>query len=60
MPTQGNYSPVPADYAAQIPDTLKTVMEFPGYATDTMAQMRQIYQATGAQPSNTRYGWVRV
>jgi len=57
---QGVYKPVPADYAAQIPDELKTLMEFPGFTADNLAQMRARYRAAGGQPSNTRYGWVRV
>jgi hypothetical protein len=60
LPSQGTYAPVPGDYADQIPDSLKTVMEFPGYATDTMTQMGDLYRAAGGQPSNTRYGWLRV
>jgi predicted TIM-barrel fold metal-dependent hydrolase len=60
LSTQATYTPVPADYADQIPDSLKTVMEFPGYASDTVAQMKQLYRATGGTPSNTRYGWLRV
>jgi uncharacterized protein len=54
------YTPVPADYAAHIPDELKTLMEFPGYTTDTLAQMKALYHSAGGQPSNTRYGWVRI
>ena len=53
------YSPVPADYPARIPDELKTLMEFPGYANDTMSQLRAAYLTAGGHPSNTRYGWVR-
>jgi hypothetical protein len=54
------YTPVPTDYASRIPDSLKTTMEFPGFAAvDNLAKMRAIYQAVGAQPNNTRYGWLR-
>jgi predicted TIM-barrel fold metal-dependent hydrolase len=58
--SSGLYKPVPADYASQIPDGLKTLMEFPGYVADNLSQMRVQYRAAGARPSNTRYGWVRV
>ena len=34
-------------------------MEFPGYANDTMSQLRAAYLTAGGHPSNTRYGWVR-
>jgi predicted TIM-barrel fold metal-dependent hydrolase len=54
------YMPVPRDYAVQIPDELKTVMEFPGYTGDNLHQMQRLYRATGGMPSNTRYGWVRT
>jgi len=36
------------------------MMEFPDYTTDTLSQMKAHYRAAGGQPSNTRYGWVRV
>jgi predicted TIM-barrel fold metal-dependent hydrolase len=62
LPTgpQGVYKPVPADYATRIPDELKTLMEFPGFEADNLNTMRAQYQAAGGQPSNTRYGWLRV
>jgi predicted TIM-barrel fold metal-dependent hydrolase len=57
---QGRYRPVPRDYDARIPLKLKTLLEFPGLTNDAMAQARSIYQAAGADPSHTRYGWVRT
>jgi uncharacterized protein len=54
------YTPLPADYASRIPDDLKKTMEFPGYRADNLTRMRAQYQALGARPSNTRYGWLRV
>jgi predicted TIM-barrel fold metal-dependent hydrolase len=62
LPTrpQGVYKPVPPDYATRIPDELKTLMEFPGFEADNLTTMRAQYQAAGGQPSNTRYGWLRV
>jgi hypothetical protein len=57
---QGVYKPVPPDYEALIPDSLKTIMEFPGYTADTLSQMRQAYAHAGGLPSHTRYGWLRA
>jgi hypothetical protein len=51
---------VPADYEAQIPDSLKTILEFPGYAADNLSRMRAHYQAAGGLRDNTRYGWIRT
>jgi len=53
------YTPVPADYASRIPESLKTIMEFPGYSADNLQQMRKIYAEAGGAPSHTRYGWLR-
>src|SRR5262245_17084747 len=39
---------------------LKTILEFPGYTNDKMAAVRQEYEEAGAQPSRTRYGWIRA
>jgi hypothetical protein len=54
------YRPVPADYASEIPVSLKTILEFPGYAADNLSKMRSQYLAMGPQPSHERYGWVRT
>jgi len=66
-PDPREYRPVPADYASQMPNTLKELLEFPGYSTnmgnytaDTMAKMRAEYLTMGVEPSNMRYGWIRV
>jgi len=56
----GVYKPVPDNYEALIPDELKTLLEFPGFTADNMSRLKQTYLATGAQPSNTRYGWIRT
>jgi len=56
----GEYQPVPSDYASRIPDQLKTLLEFPGFAADNLSKMRSEYLAQGAVPSNTRYGWIRT
>jgi hypothetical protein len=55
----GIYRPVPADYASRIPESLKTILEFPGFASDTFSRMREQYLAMGPQPTHERYGWVR-
>jgi uncharacterized protein len=60
LPSTATYAPVPADYAAQIPDELKTLMEFPGHAADNLSLMRAQYLEAGGQPSHTRYGWLRL
>jgi hypothetical protein len=56
----GVYRPVPRDYDTRVPLKLKTLLEFPGLTGDVMAQARSEYLAAGAQPSHTRYGWVRT
>jgi hypothetical protein len=56
----GVYKPVPENYEALIPDELKTLLEFPGFTADNMSRFKETYLAMGAQPSNTRYGWIRT
>jgi predicted TIM-barrel fold metal-dependent hydrolase len=56
----GVYRPVPADYATLIPDELKTVLEFPGFAADNLSKMKARYLATGSTPSLARFGWIRT
>jgi hypothetical protein len=53
------YKPVPKDFEQRMGKELKTVMEFPGYTADHMAKAREQYLAAGAEPDNTRYGWIR-
>lgn len=54
------YHPVPLNYEAMIPISLKRTMEFPGFAlNDHLTKLRERYLAAGARPSNTRYGWIR-
>jgi hypothetical protein len=57
---KGLYRPVPANYEALIPDDLKTLLEFPGFAGDNMSKFKETYLAMGPEPSNTRYGWIRT
>lgn len=57
---QGRYRPVPENYEALIPDDLKTLLEFPGFTADNLSKMKETYVAMGAEPSNTRYGWIRT
>ena len=54
------YKPVPKDFEQRISKELKTVMEFPGYTADKMADFKERYAAIGAEPAYTRYGWVRT
>jgi predicted TIM-barrel fold metal-dependent hydrolase len=56
----GHFKPMPADYASKIPDSLKHLMEMPGYTADHLAQAKARYLASGATPDHTRYGWVRT
>ena len=53
------YQPVPKDFESRIPAKLKTLLEFPGFAADNMSRFKERYLATGGEPSNTRYGWIR-
>ena len=55
----GVYRPVPKTFESLIPDSLKKLMEFPGFAADNISRTRKEYLAMGAAPSHTRYGWVR-
>ena len=55
----GSYRPVPKTFESLIPDSLKKLMEFPGFAADNISRTRKEYLARGAAPSHTRYGWVR-
>ncbi len=54
------FKPVPADYESRIPDELKTLLEFPDFMGDNMQRFKEAYAASGAERSNTRYGWIRV
>ncbi|MGC1458138.1 MAG: amidohydrolase family protein [Steroidobacteraceae bacterium] len=55
-----HFKPMPADYASKIPDSLKHLMEMPGYTADHLAQAKARYMESGAPPDHTRYGWVRT
>ena len=80
LPTQGRiapagpYKPVPKDFEARIPDSLKATLNYPGFSKpgsdrgalggytvpqDKLAALRADYLAAGGHPSNRRYGWVR-
>jgi hypothetical protein len=54
----GVYRPVPGNYEALMDNRFKAVMEFPGFTSDRLAQMRNEYLAGAPERSNTRYGWV--
>jgi hypothetical protein len=53
------YKPVPKDYEQRMSKELKTLMELPGYTADDMSKFKDQYVAMGAEPSHTRYGWIR-
>jgi hypothetical protein len=52
-------NPVPADYEKRMTPDLRKIMELPPAAADNIETMREKYAALGAEPSHTRYGWVR-
>jgi uncharacterized protein len=54
------YKPIPKDFEQRMSKELKTIMEFPGYTADKMADVKQRYAAIGTEPTYTRYGWVRT
>ena len=56
----GPYKPVPADYESQIPASLKTILEFPGFTADNISKMKETYLAADGERSNMRYGWLRT
>jgi hypothetical protein len=54
------YRSFPENYVELIPNSLKTLLEFPGYTADNLSKARLAYQSwNGAQPRNTRLGWIR-
>ena len=56
----GLYKPVPANYESLVPDELKSILEFPGYASDKFSRIRKEYVAMGGERSNSRFGWIRT
>jgi len=56
---QGLYQVFPENYVEQIPNSLKTLLEFPGYTADNFSKARLAYQDwKGAAPRHTRLGWI--
>jgi predicted TIM-barrel fold metal-dependent hydrolase len=56
---QGLYKVFPENYVEQIPNSLKTLLEFPGYTADNFSKARLAYQDwKGAGPRHTRLGWI--
>jgi hypothetical protein len=66
------YKPMPKDYEARIPDSLKATLNYPGFSkpgsdrgaqysvpNDKLAELRKDYLAAGGHPGNRRYGWIR-
>jgi predicted TIM-barrel fold metal-dependent hydrolase len=54
------YKSIPKDFEQRMSKELKTIMEFPGYTADKMADFKEKYAAVGTEPTYTRYGWVRT
>ncbi|HEY1284147.1 MAG TPA: amidohydrolase family protein, partial [Steroidobacteraceae bacterium] len=53
------YQPVPADFAAKMPEDLKRLMEMPGHTADALSKIKEQYAASGSMPDHARYGWIR-
>jgi hypothetical protein len=53
------FGPIPADFESRIPASLKTLLEFPGFASDNISKMKQRYLAEGSVPDHSRLGWIR-
>jgi predicted TIM-barrel fold metal-dependent hydrolase len=54
------YHPVPTNFEALIPVSLKKAMEYPRFSrNDRLSTIRRNYLAQGGMPSNKRYGWIR-
>jgi hypothetical protein len=53
------FKPVPKDYEQRMSKDLKTIMELPGFTADNMLKLRENYRASGGEPGNIRYGWIR-
>src|SRR4051812_7412756 len=57
----GAYKAVPKDYAARMPEQLKTLLEFGQLKeVDNLSKMKETYTALAVEPDHTRYGWIRV
>ena len=54
------FGPVPSDFESMIPSDLKTLLEFPEFASDSLSKVKARYLAEGAAPDHTRYGWIRT
>ena len=55
-----SFGRVPGDFESRISNDLKTLLEFPGFASDKISKMKARYLAEGAAPDHTRYGWIRT
>jgi len=54
------FGKIPADFESRIPAGLKTLLEFPGFASDNISKIKQRYLAEGGTPHHTRRGWIRT
>ena len=54
------FGKIPADFESRIPAGLKTLLEFPGFASDNISKIKQRYLAEGGTPDHTRRGWIRT
>jgi hypothetical protein len=61
QPAVSQYTPVPADYEAYIPDHLRRTLGMTAPSAtrdDNLARIKAAYQELGPEPSHVRYGWV--
>src|SRR3989442_15890490 len=54
------FGAIPADFESRMPNSLKTLLEFPGFASDNIPKMKQRYLAEGPVPDHSRLGWIRT
>src|SRR5436190_447202 len=53
------FGAIPADFESRMPASLKSLLEFPGFASDNISKMKQRYLAEGSVPDHSRLGWIR-
>src|SRR5438132_12610277 len=54
------FGAIPADFESRMPASLKSLLEFPGFASDNLSKIKQRYLAEGGTPDHTRRGWIRT
>ena len=54
------YKKIPKRFEKEIPDDLKALLEFPGFASDNISKMKARYVEQGRVPDHRRHGWIRT